>query len=97
MNSASRGSACRASTSYTACSTPYGDPPLLMTHFPLRRVPEGCVNLHGHLHNATVRGSTRHINVCVEQVHYRPRSLTAIRRLAKHLVRGEVVEAPGSG
>ena len=68
-----------------------GDPPLLMTHFPLRRVPEGCVNLHGHLHNATVRGSTRHINVCVEQVHYRPRSLTAIRRLAKHLVRGEVV------
>ena len=68
-----------------------GDPPLLMTHFPLRRIPEGCVNLHGHLHNATVRGSTRHINVCVEQVHYRPRSLTAIRRLAKHLVRGEVV------
>ena len=23
-----------------------GDPPLLMTHFPLLRVPEGCVNLH---------------------------------------------------
>ena len=43
-----------------------GDPPLLMTHFPLRRVPEGCVNLHGHLHNATVQDSTRHINVCVE-------------------------------
>ena len=63
-----------------------GDPPLLMTHYPLRRVPEGCVNVHGHLHNAKVRGSTRHINVCVEQVQYQPRSLTQIRRLAKHLV-----------
>lgn len=63
-----------------------GHPPLLMTHFPLRRVPEGCVNLHGHLHNARVRRSTGHINVCVEQVHYEPRSLTRIRRLAKHLV-----------
>ena len=40
-----------------------GDPPLLMTHFPLRRVPKECVNVHGHLHSAKVRGSTRHINV----------------------------------
>ena len=39
------------------------DPPLLMTHFPLRRVPKECVNVHGHLHSAKVRGSTRHINV----------------------------------
>ena len=58
---------------------PGGDPPLLMTHFLLRRVPEGCVNLRGHLHNATVRGSTRHINVCVEQVHYRPRSSWSLK------------------
>ena len=63
-----------------------GDPPLLMTHYPLRRVPEGCVNVHGHLHNAKVPRSTRHINVCVEQMQYEPRSLTQIRRLAKHLV-----------
>ena len=27
-----------------------GDPPLLLTHVPLRVVPEGCVNVHGHLH-----------------------------------------------
>ena len=26
-----------------------GDPPLLLTHVPLRVVPEGCVNVHGHL------------------------------------------------
>ena len=26
-----------------------GDPPLLLTHMPLRTVAEGCVNIHGHL------------------------------------------------
>ncbi|MCY4508588.1 MAG: metallophosphoesterase [Acidobacteria bacterium] len=68
-----------------------GDPPLLMTHMPLRAVPEGCVNVHGHLHGARMPGVTPHINVSVEQTHYRPRPLTAIRRLAARLVRGEVV------
>ena len=34
---------------------------------------------------------TPHINVSVEHVHYRPRQLTAIRRLAARVVRGEVV------
>ena len=68
-----------------------GDPPLLLTHVPLRVVPEGCVNVPGHLHQVRVQGRTRHINVCVEQVHYRPRPLTAIRRLAGSLVRGERV------
>ena len=68
-----------------------GDPPLLLTHVPLRVFPEGCVNVHDHLHQVRVQGRTRHINVCVEQVHYRPRPLTAIRRLAGCLVRGERV------
>ena len=27
-----------------------GDPPLLLTHIPLRHVPAGSVNVHGHLH-----------------------------------------------
>ena len=26
------------------------DPPLLLTHEPLEKVPAGCVNVHGHLH-----------------------------------------------
>ena len=68
-----------------------GDPSLLMTHMPLRAVPDGCVNVHGHLHGARMPGVTPHINASVEQVHYRPRPLTAIRRLAARLVRGEVV------
>ena len=67
-----------------------GNPDLLLTHVPLRHVPEGCVNVHGHRHLWKPSG-TRHINVVVEQVRYRPRSLTAIRRLATSLAKGERV------
>ena len=69
----------------------HGDPPLFVTHVPLRNVPPGCVNVHGHLHQGRVRGRTRHINVSVKQVHYRPRALTRIGRLAARIVKGEVV------
>ena len=62
-----------------------GDPPLLMTHMPLRHVPEGCVNIHGHTHNAAPT-STRHVNVSVEQIRYQPVELERIRRLARELV-----------
>ena len=68
-----------------------GDPPLLMTHIPLRIVPDGCVNLHGHIHHHRVAGRTRHINLSVEQVRYRPRALTSIRRLAARLVQRETL------
>ena len=66
----------------------HGDPPLLLTHVPLRRVPPACVNVHGHLHVGRVKGSTAHVNVSVEQLDYRPRRLTDIRRLAAVLARG---------
>ena len=41
-----------------------GDPPLLLTHIPLVKVPLGAVNVHGHIHQAPVT-DTPHINVCV--------------------------------
>ena len=62
-----------------------GDPPVLMTHMPLRHVPEGCVNVHGHTHNAAPT-SARHVNVSVEQIRYQPVQLEKIRRLARELV-----------
>ena len=68
-----------------------GQPPLLLTHIPLRVVPEGCVNVHGHLHQGRVPGGSRHINVCVEQLQYRPRALTAVRALARRLLSGDTV------
>ena len=69
-----------------------GDPPLLLTHMPLRVVPDGCVNIHGHLHQKRVPGSTRHINVCVEQLQYQPEALTALRALAQHLLESHAVQ-----
>ena len=74
-----------------------GDPPLLLTHMPLRVIPEGCVNIHGHLHHNRVPGKTRQINVCVEQLQYRPRALSALRKLAEHLVRGDTVGGRTTG
>lgn len=70
-----------------------GSPELLLTHVPLRHVPKGCVNVHGHRHLWTPSG-TRHINVVVEQVEYQPKSLTSIRRLAARVAKGQRV--PGS-
>ena len=67
-----------------------GSPELLLTHLPLRDVPAGCVNVHGHVHMRAPSG-TRHVNVAVEQTRYRPTPLPAVRRLAASLVRGERV------
>lgn len=64
-----------------------GDPPLLCTHMPLAAVPEGCVNVHGHTH-AEPPGRTRHVNVSVEQLGYRPVALARVRALAQALLAG---------
>ena len=68
-----------------------GDPPLVFTHIPLTDVPEGCVNVHGHTHDETPR-ATPHINVSVEQLHYRPVALPRLRKLARRLVAGHYPE-----
>ena len=71
-----------------------GDPPLLLTHVPLLQVPDGAVNVHGHLHGEESPTRDRHLNVSVEQLNYRPVRLSEIRRLARRLVAGRIV--PGS-
>ena len=50
------------------CAT---DPPLALTHVPLRRVPPTAINVHGHLHGAPAP-SPRHLNVSVERTDYAP-------------------------
>ena len=64
-----------------------GDPPLIFTHIPLKDVPPGAVNVHGHVHE-TPSGRSRHINVCVEHLDYRPVRLDRLRRLAQKLAAG---------
>ena len=49
---------------------------LLFTHYPMDRVPKGCVNVHGHIHQNTAYHWS--INVCVEHTNYTPRSLDSI-------------------
>ena len=65
-----------------------GAPPLLWTHYPLRDVPEGFVNIHGHEHGKAP-GRSPHINVSVEQLEYEPVSLARLRHLARTLMEGE--------
>ena len=47
-----------------------GDPPLLLTHVPLRVVPESCVNIHGHL--------TSHTRAGEDETHQRLRRATPV-------------------
>lgn len=65
-----------------------GNPPLLLTHVPLLQVPAGCVNVHGHIHQADSPTWHRHVNVSVEQLDYRPVRLSDIRRLARRMMEG---------
>ena len=63
-----------------------GDPPLL-THLPMRNVPAGAVNVHGHAHQAPARNSP-YINVSVEHLECKPAELARLRTLARELVAG---------
>ena len=74
-----------------------GNPVLLVTHVPLTDVPSGIVNVHGHTHQHQAAGANRHINICVEQLEYRPRRLTEIRRLARELLRENPVPGETTG
>jgi calcineurin-like phosphoesterase family protein len=52
---------------------------LLFTHYPLdpTNVPDGCYNVHGHIHNHLVPGN-KHINMCVEHTGYRPMNIKEV-------------------
>ena len=63
-----------------------GDPPLLITHIPLWRVPPGCVNLHGHLHPQRMPAVDRHIGIAFQALMTKPMSLAEARWLAADLL-----------
>ena len=64
-------------------------PPLVITHCPLRTVPAGAVNVHGHMHRRKDRTSDAHINVAVEQIGYHPVDVGTIMEEARRRLRGE--------
>ena len=71
----------------------HGDPKLIFTHVPIGSdyLPDGWVNVHGHMHDDPPT-DTRHINVSVEQLDYRPVLLSRVRLLAAALAQGEYPE-----
>lgn len=56
--------------------------------------PPGWVNIHGHVHQQD--SLSRHINVSVEQLNYRPVRLSDVRRLARRLLEGRTVPGPST-
>lgn len=64
-------------------------PPLVLTHCPLRTVPAGAVNVHGHAHRRTDRRHDPHINVAVEQTAYQPVQLRMVIEEAGRRLAGE--------
>ena len=74
----------RAFDMVVACAHLPGEPDLLFTHVPLDDVPPGSINVHGHVHRQTSVDECR-INVCVEQIGYRPIPMADVRRLARRM------------
>ena len=59
-----------------------GNPTLLVTHIAMNEVPDGTVNLYGHVHNNEPLREGPYVNMCVEHTEYRPLPLDAVRWLA---------------
>ena len=70
-------------------------PPLVITHCPLRTVPAGTVNVHGHMHRRRDRTEDAHINVAVEQTEYQPISAATIIEEARRRLAGEAAASLG--
>lgn len=55
---------------------------ILFTHQPYIGLPEGCVNIHGHIHGKTLDNNMfdtkKHFNVSVENISYTPIELQTI-------------------
>ena len=64
-------------------------PPLVITHCPLRTVPAGTVNIHGHMHRRRDRRVDPRINVAVDQTGYHPVSASTVIEEAARRLAGE--------
>lgn len=48
---------------------------LLFTHYPMDNIPDGCINIHGHIHQNPAP-TKKHFNMCVEHTNFTPQPLT---------------------
>ncbi|MGZ8924433.1 MAG: hypothetical protein ACXW2E_00985 [Nitrososphaeraceae archaeon] len=59
---------------------------LLITHYPLDNVPNGCFSVHGHIHQHLLQPFN--FNMCVEHTNYTPINITNIIKKAKDYLKG---------
>ena len=52
-------------------------------------IPDGWINLHGHVHNNEERRSSRHINVCVEHTGYAPLAIEDLALVGRRVLNGD--------
>ena len=74
-----------------------GGLPAVLTHEPLESVPDGYINIHGHLHGLARPVSNRHVNVNVEQTAYRPLRLSEVLRMSHAVAAGQATVAETTG
>jgi len=70
---------------FMVMSQPHQIENILLSHRPMEDVPEGYVNIHGHIHEKFYNGY--HINVCVEHTNYTPVSLDSLFRRVDLMLR----------
>ena len=66
------------------------DPPLVVTHCPLRTVPAGAVNTHGHMHQRHDQRFDPRINIAVQHIGYRPVSASTLAEEAARRLAGKI-------
>jgi calcineurin-like phosphoesterase family protein len=55
---------------------------LVFTHYPLNDVPDGCINVHGHIHQNPAP-TPKHFNMCVEHTNFAPCPITKVLELGR--------------
>ena len=59
---------------------------LLFTHYPMTNVPNGCINVHGHIHQHDLSDMGPNINISVEHTNYAPKSLRDVASRARNYI-----------
>ncbi|MCX6666235.1 MAG: metallophosphoesterase [Euryarchaeota archaeon] len=57
---------------------------IIFSHRPLSDIPDGYVNVHGHIHEKTTYGTR--INICVDVTNYEPKPVEKYFKEATHLL-----------
>jgi calcineurin-like phosphoesterase family protein len=60
---------------------------LLFTHYPLDTIPDGCISIHGHIHDNLA--GPKNFNMCVEHTNYKPMHIKEFVKRARKIIGAE--------